>query len=162
MLGRVISTLGVWGMITLLCGYLISTVRYTTMIQVGEQPFEVPSFAAGGVEQGTTTIMAPIFQTVTETMPMTWQLIVAALTLVLILGAIRATMSIWENNIDQRAAAADGSRKMKREQEKRMRRLLSRMDDEEQLAALEALEAERIGEDGERVSMAELLQSRRG
>lgn len=162
MFGRVISTLGVWSALTVLGGLLISSVRYTTMIQVGERPTEVPNFVVGGVQQGTTTIMTPIFQTVTEVMPTTWQIVVAVLIFMLVAGAIRVTRSIWEHNADAQAAAAVTSRKMKREQEARMRRLLAQMDDEERLAALEALEAERIGDDGERVSMAELLQSRRG
>jgi hypothetical protein len=162
MLGRVISTLGVWSAITVLGGLLVASVRYTTTIQIGERPVEIPNFVEGGVAQGATTIMTPIFQTVTEVMPGTWQLVVAVLMFMLIAGAIRVTRSIWESNTDQQAAAAVSSRKMKREQEERMRRILSRMDDEDRLAALEALEAERIGDDGERVSMAELLQTRRG
>lgn len=162
MFGRVVSTLGVWSAIAVLGGLLIASVRYTTMIQVGERPMEVPNYGINGVQDGMTTIMTPIFQTVTEVMPGTWQLVVAVLMFMLVAGAIRVTRSIWESNIDQQAAAEVSSRKMKREQEERMRRLLAQMDDEDRLAALEALEAERIGDDGERVSMAELLQSRRG
>lgn len=162
MFGRVISTLGVWSALSVLGGFLISSVRYTTMIHVGDRPIEIPNYV-NGVQDGMRMIDTPIFQTVTEVMPSTWQLVVAVLMFMLIAGAIRVTRSIWESGADAQAAAAVSSRKMKREQEERMRRLLARMDDEDRLAALEALEAERIGDDGERVSMAELLQqSRRG
>lgn len=138
-------------------GFLISSVRYSTMVHIGDRPMEVPNFV-NGVQDGMRVIETPIFQTVTEVMPGTWQLVVAVMLFMLVAGAIRVTQSIWEHQADAQAAAVS-SRKMKREQEARMRRLLARMDDEERLAALEA---ERIGDDGKRVSMAELLQSRRG
>jgi hypothetical protein len=77
----------------------------------------------------------------------------------LILVAFLSTAAIWRGAWAQvqEAAAARESEKSKRDREARIRRLLSTMDEDD----LNALEQQHIGDDGEQVSVEQLLRRRR-
>jgi uncharacterized protein HemX len=81
-----------------------------------------------------------------------------ALVFVLIIGASVATSVIWQSaaqKTEQRAQ--EEAEKAKRDnRDARLKRLLKTLDDDE----LDALEQERLGDDGERLSLEALMRKR--
>ena len=83
-----------------------------------------------------------------------------AILALLILVAFLSTAAIWRHAhvVEQERAAAREYEKSKRDREARIRRLLSTMDEDD----LSALEDQHIGDDGERMSVSQLLARKRG
>ncbi|MBK8023451.1 MAG: hypothetical protein IPK19_18975 [Chloroflexi bacterium] len=94
-----------------------------------------------------------------------WQFAVVALVALLLLCVAGATIAMWATAPDaqrrsaresEEAAARIKAKRRDPEREKRLRRLLDSLDDDD----LEALEQFEMGDDGERVSVDELLRRR--
>ncbi|MBE2267745.1 MAG: hypothetical protein IAE80_05900 [Anaerolinea sp.] len=147
---RMFATLGIWAAVAFSVGKIVDSLRYTIstpLEQVTDAPFPQfnveTAFVSGEMQVGAFIIL-----------------------LFIILCAMIATMAIWDkahSAEDTSAARADArveireTQKQKRDRELRVRRLLATMDEDD----LAALEEQHIGDDGEQMSVEELLAKRR-
>jgi hypothetical protein len=164
MIARAFTTLGIWGLITGLGGILAISTRITTTTLVEME--QIQAMLPPSAES-----FHPVFETTTTLAPDIWLVTVGVLVMMLIIAGIASTAAIWArawqpasdpNGVPARINAGIASAKHKRDQQARIKRLLERMDDQDVAAALDALESDRLADDGERVSVGDLLaQGRR-
>ncbi|MDZ4763504.1 MAG: hypothetical protein SGI73_03060 [Chloroflexota bacterium] len=162
MISRAITTLGLWTIIASIGSFLVASTNYTTMVPVEMQ--NLPGFDASSING------YPIYETIVNVMPDMWILSVGVLMLILILAGLLSTIAIWRQTfnapretlgVPTRIHAEVQSAKQKRDQQARLKRLLENMDDTEVADALAALESDRLTDDGERMTVGELLTPRK-
>lgn len=145
---RVFGMAVMWIAVAVSIGVLVNSIRYTEYLS---NPVERT------MPDGTIQTIYEMTQQVVL-MPGTWQFAVAALCFVLILGAVGGTIAIWDTVKHQPQQDAEAvrkeSEKLKRDRQARVRRLLENMDEDE----LAALESGQLGDDGERLSLQDLMR----
>ncbi|MCC6803534.1 MAG: hypothetical protein IT319_11675 [Anaerolineae bacterium] len=138
---RAAATIFMWIAQAISVGLILNSLRYTELVQSPVNPGEL----------------------VAQTMLVSgqWQLATAVLLFFLIMGAVAATIAIWQSapRTDD-AKAMRATEKAKRDnRDARIKRLLATMDDEE----LDALEQQRLSDsrdDEDRLSLEALLRKR--
>lgn len=146
---RVFGMSVMWIAVAVAISILVNSVRYTEYIRTPVEQI---------LNDGTTREIIEVTQQVVL-MPGTWQFAVAVLIFFLVIGAIAGTIAIWDSVKHQPAAqpaeyVRKESEKMKRDRQARVRRLLENMDEDD----LAALENGQLGDDGERLSLQDLLR----
>jgi hypothetical protein len=146
---RVIGMSVMWIAVAVAIGILVNSIRYTEYLS---NPVERT------MPDGTLQTIYEMSQQVVL-MPGTWQFAVAVLIFFLVVGAIAGTISIWDSikhqpELQSTETVRKESEKMKRDRQARVRRLLENMDEDD----LAALENGQVGDDGERLSLQELMR----
>ena len=135
---RAITTSVIWIALAVATGVILNSVRYTELVQSPIDPTQlIPQTAFASTW---------------------WQFGAGFLVFVLILCAMGATIAIWESAAGKKEVEVQRqSEKAKRsEREARIKRLMLTLDDDD----LDALENQRFGDDGERLSVEALLRRR--
>ena len=147
---RMFATLGIWFALALAIDRILGSLSYYVSIPM--EPIEGTTLD-GGVQ------FFPNFRTETMFVPGEIQVAAFALMFLLVVVAFLSTAAIWRRAhvVEQERAAAREYEKSKRDREARIRRLLSTMDEDD----LSALEDQHIGDDGERMSVSQLLGRKR-
>jgi hypothetical protein len=146
---RVLGMMVMWLAIAVSIGILVSSIRYTEYITTP-------------VEEAINGAATTLYQTTQQVvlMPGSWQLAVAVLIFFLVMAGMGGTITMWESvkyhQAEQKSETAvrRESAKMKRDRQARVRRLLENLDDDD----LAALESGQLGDDGERLSLQELMR----
>lgn len=147
---RMVATLGIWFALALAIDRILANLRYTVSLPpvARENPL---------MNGETMTVWTPMYET--HFVDPGMQFALFAILALLILVAFLSTAAVWRRAYiyEQEQAAARQYEKSKRDREARIRRLLSTMDEDD----LSALEEQHIGDDGERMSVSQLLARKR-
>ncbi|MEP7291637.1 MAG: hypothetical protein ABI835_07625 [Chloroflexota bacterium] len=139
---RAVATIFMWIAVATSVGLILGSLKYTELVLSPVNPSE----------------LIPQTMLVSEA----WQLGAAILIFFAIACVCAVSIAIWQHpaQSDQQAVSAHQAEKTKRhtrrDREARLKRLLETMEDED----LDALEQERLGDDGERLSLETLLRKR--
>ncbi len=148
---RMFATLGIWAAIAISIDRLLNALSYTVTPLL--EPAQV---GADGVMQ-----MFPQYNYETVYVGGFTQFAIFVIIFMALACATGATIAIWnaaQATHERAAASIRESHKTKRDRETRVRRLLSQMDEDD----LAALEEQHISDDGEQMTVAELMQQKRG
>ncbi len=134
---RAAATIFMWIAVATSIGLILGSLKYTEFVA---SPINTSEMVAQ-----------------TMLVPEAWQLGAAVLIFMLITGATAGTVAIWNAATRKDERRAQQAEKAKREdRDARIKRLLATMDDDD----LDALEHERLLDDGERLSLESLLRKR--
>lgn len=141
MTSRAIATIGMWIAILSFMAYALSTMTYTVLQPYTEATANSPLAQRPPPFDTPATYTA--WRSTTEWMPVSYQIIIGIVVVVLALGAIWSTHAIWRNAGEQPIKPAKQEKTARRQQEKlkrergeRISEMLATLDNEE-LSALE-------------------------
>jgi hypothetical protein len=137
MISRAVATMAMWGVVLAAFDHLIGSLRYIIHTPVADGEFQ--------------RVISEVVM-----MPMSWQITVSVLLLALVIGAVIGTVFIWRGAVERSSESPASGReasKIKRERRERIAHLMETLDEDE----LAALEESRLSDDGEVVSIQELL-----